>query len=92
MPTTIENLTARMDEAARQMDFETASRLRDQIVLMRGGATAEDAADAATAALTRQKSGAMGLGTSQVRMTPPEGWQKPQKPDPMTSGRSRRPR
>ena len=74
------------------MDFETARQLRDQILLMRGGATAEEAADAATTALTRQKSGAMGLGTSQARMTPPEGWKMPPKPDLMTGGRNKRPR
>jgi hypothetical protein len=31
----------------------------------------------------------MGLGTSQQRMTPPPGWVKPKKPDPMTKGRKR---
>jgi hypothetical protein len=32
----------------------------------------------------------MGLGTSQSRVTPPDGWVKPRKPDPMTRGRNRR--
>lgn len=90
MAATIEQLTAQMDEAAKQMDFETARRLRDQIVLMRGGARAEEAGQAATVELARQKAGAMGLGTSQARMTRPVGWKKPKKPDPMTSGRNRR--
>lgn len=89
MAVTIQELTSQMDEAAACMDFEAARRLRDQIAFMRGGASAEDAARAATTELTRQKSGAMGLGTSQARMTRPVGWQKPQKPDPMTRGRSR---
>ncbi|WP_242095990.1 MULTISPECIES: UvrB/UvrC motif-containing protein [unclassified Sphingomonas] len=85
---TIEELRTAMEAAAARLDFEEAQRLRDRISLLRGGAD-DSAAD--TAGLTRQQPGAMGLGTSQQRMTPPEGWVKPTKPDPMTRGRSRKP-
>jgi len=81
------DLQARMDAAAAALDFETARALRDRIAILRGGGKA-DHAD--TSGLTRQQPGAMGLGTSQARYTPPEGWVKPAKPDLMTKGRSRR--
>jgi hypothetical protein len=42
-----------------------------------------------TTGLERQQPGRMGLGTSQQRMTPPQGWKAPKKPDPLTRGRSR---
>jgi hypothetical protein len=85
----IDQLRARMEAAAAAMDFEEARRLRDQIALLRGGA-APDAAEAAdTTGLIRQKPGAMGLGTSQQRMTPPPGWKPPPKPDPMTRATGR---
>lgn len=76
-----------MEAAAEAQDFEEAKRLRDRISLMRGGATAEEAAQADLAGLARQRPGAMGLGTSQQRVEPPAGWKPPPKPDPMTSGR-----
>ena len=90
MEETIESLQRRMDAAARALDFEEAQRLRDRISLMRGGASAAEAEEADTSGLVRQQPGAMGLGTSQQRMTPPAGWQRPVKPDPMTSGGSLR--
>ena len=80
----IETLRRQMEAAAAAMDFETASKLRDQISVLRGGGEVAD-----MAGLTRQQPGAMGLGTSQQRMTPPPGWVKPKKPDPMTKGRKR---
>jgi hypothetical protein len=86
----IGELRIRMEEAAAAMDFEEAKRLRDIIALMRGGASRKEAEKADSFGLTRQQPGRMGLGTSQQRMTPPEGWTPPPKPDPMTSGRSRR--
>ena len=79
-----------MEAAASALDFEEARRLRDRISLLRGGAEADDAAVADTAGLVRQQPGAMGLGSSQQRMTPPAGWTPPRKPDPMTRGRSRK--
>ena len=86
MTVSIEALRLEMEEAATALDFERAKALRDRISLLRGGA--EDTA-VDTSNLVRQQPGAMGLGTSQQRMTPPEGWVKPKKPDPMTSGRKR---
>ena len=84
----IEDLRRRMEAAAAALDFETAKALRDQISLLTGAG--DDAVAADTAGLTRQQPGAMGLGTSQQRMTPPPGWTPPKKPDPMTRGRGRR--
>jgi hypothetical protein len=84
----IEELEHRMRAAAEAMDFELARQLRDQINLVRGGASVDDAAAADTSRLKRQRNGAMGLGTSQSKPTPPAGWKAPAKPDPMTSGRS----
>lgn len=88
--TELERLQAEMEAAAAALDFEEARRLRDRISLLRGGADTQDAAAADTAGLVRQRPGAMGLGSSQQRMTPPAGWTPPVKPDPMTRGRSRK--
>ncbi|WP_088183067.1 UvrB/UvrC motif-containing protein [Sphingobium sp. Z007] len=90
MSDTIETLRHKMEAAARALDFEEAKRCRDKISLMRGGASAEDAAQAEVDGLHRQKPGAMGLGTSRQRVAPPPGWTPPAKPDPMTAGRSMR--
>ncbi|MDE0879715.1 MAG: UvrB/UvrC motif-containing protein [Sphingomonas bacterium] len=86
---TIADLTRLMEEAAVALDFEKARRLRDQISLLRAGG---DEQDIDPTGLVRQQPGAMGLGTSQQRMTPPDGWVKPKKPDPMTTRTSRRKR
>ncbi|TFI59294.1 excinuclease ABC subunit B [Sphingomonas parva] len=85
-----DDIQRRMDEAAAALDFEEARRLRDMLNLMRGGASRAEAERADTAGLERQQPGAMGLGTSQQRVTPPPGWTPPRKPDPLTAGRSRR--
>lgn len=90
MGDTIQALHAKMEEAAQALDFEEARRLRDKIQLMRGGATATEAKEADGVALDRQRPGAMGLGTSQGRIEPPADWKRPVKPDPMTTGHSRR--
>jgi hypothetical protein len=87
--TSIEKLRLAMEAAAEAEDFETASRLRDQISLMRaGGSSATEDID--PSGLERQQPGAMGLGTSRQKMTPPAGWIAPRKPDLLTKGRSRR--
>ncbi len=83
----IEDMRRQMEAAAERLDFEEAKRLRDRINLLRGGA-ADTEVD--TSGLTRQRPGAMGLGTSQSRPERPEGWVPPKKPDPMTKGRGRR--
>lgn len=86
MSETLHDLQLKMDAAARALDFEEAKRCRDKISLIRGGATASEAEQADLLGVERQQPGAMGLGTSQQRVTPPKGWQPPPKPDPMTSG------
>ena len=85
MTETIEQLRERMEAAAAAMDFERASRLRDRINLLRGGAPDDAALAADTTGLTRQQPGAMGLGTSRQRVEPPKGWKPPRKPDPMVT-------
>jgi hypothetical protein len=86
----LEDLRLRMEAAAQALDFEEAKRLRDQMNLIRGGASAADVADIDTDGLIRQSPGRMGLGTSQQRMTPPPGWKPPAKPDLLTNSRSGR--
>lgn len=90
MTDSLGNLQKKMEEAAAALDYEEARRLRDRMNLMRGGASADQAAAADTRNLDRQQPGAMGLGTSQQRVTPPEGWTPPPKPDPGTSNRGKR--
>ncbi|WP_315850623.1 UvrB/UvrC motif-containing protein [Sphingobium sp. B2] len=90
MTDTLETLRARMDAAARALDFEEAKRLRDMISLIRNGATAVDAEQADLSGIERQQPGAMGLGTNRQRVSPLPGWKPPLKPDPMTSGKSSR--
>jgi hypothetical protein len=85
----IAELQRLMEAAAEALDFEEARRLRDRINLVRGGATPEEAETADTSGLVRQQPGAMGIGTSQQRVTPPAGWKPPRKPDLMTKGRGR---
>ena len=89
MTDTLEDLRHRMEAAAAAMDFEEAGRLRDRISLLRGQAEPDADAPIDTAGLQRQQPGKMGLGSSQQRMVPPEGWTPPAKPDPMTRGHSR---
>jgi hypothetical protein len=90
MTTDIETIRVRMEAAAQALDFEQAKRLRDQLNLMRGGASLAEAEASDTSDLTRQQPGKMGLGTSQQRLTPPPGWKPPAKPDPMTSNTGKR--
>ncbi|MET4896218.1 UvrB/UvrC motif-containing protein [Sphingomonadaceae bacterium jetA1] len=84
---TIDDLRRKMEAAAERLDFEEARILRDRINLLRGGA---ENVEVDTSGLTRQRPGAMGIGTSQPRPERPIGWVPPPKPDPMTKGRGRR--
>lgn len=88
MSSEIAELEQMMAAAAEAMDFEQARRLRDRINLLRGGATSLEAERADTSGLTRQRPGAMGIGTSQAKPVTPKNWRPPPKPDPMTSGHS----
>jgi hypothetical protein len=90
MAESIEILQQKMDAAVRALDFEEAKRCRDRISAIRGGATPAEAEAADFSGLDRQQPGAMGLGSSQQRVSPPPGWKPPSKPDLMTSGRSQR--
>ena len=75
-----------MDTAAAALDFEEASRLRDQLSLLQGRPDVETHEQIDTTRLRRQVPGQMGLGTSDQAMTPPPGWKPPKRPDPMTTG------
>jgi len=87
MTQTPDDLRRRMQQAAADGEFELAARLRDQLSLMRGAADVDAAPDLTAATqLRRQQPGAMGIGTSDQKMTPPPGWKPPKKPDPMTAG------
>ena len=85
MASTLDDLRRRMEQAAAEMDFEEATRLRDQISLLRGQEDADAVTVTDTSRLKRQEPGKMGLGTSEQRMSPPPGWTPPKKPDPMTT-------
>lgn len=86
----IDELRLAMERAAAAMDFEEASRLRDLISLARLGGDEAQLGNMDPRGLIRQQPGAMGLGTSQQTMSPPTGWVRPKKPDPLTTNRNRR--
>ena len=86
----IETLQQCIEDAVAAFDLEQAGRCCDMTSAMRGGATAAEADEADLVGLKRQDPGAIGLGTSSQRMTPPVGWCAPLKPDPMTVGCSTR--
>jgi excinuclease UvrABC nuclease subunit len=67
MTDTIDTLRRKMEAAADALDFEEAKRLRDRINLMRGGATAAEAAEADVSGLMRQQPGAMDWGRASRR-------------------------
>ena len=81
----LEALRLRMEAAAAALDFEEASRLRDQLSLLRGRAQPACPDEIDTSRLRRQQPGAMGLGTSDQKVTPPANWKPPPRPDPMTA-------
>lgn len=90
MTDSIDTLWQRMQAAAEAGEFELAAQLRDRINLLRGGASADEVANADTSGITRQRPGAMGLGSSRQSAPRPPGWKPPKKPDPMTTGRSKK--
>ncbi|MDF0544165.1 UvrB/UvrC motif-containing protein [Sphingobium sp. H39-3-25] len=86
----LERLRLAMEAAAAEGDFEKAAALRDRISLLRNAPPEAGHTEFDPSGLDRQKLGAMGLGTSQQRITPPPGWTAPRRPEPMTRGHSRR--
>lgn len=81
-----ERLTAlnrQMQSAADAMDFEEATRLRNEIARLKGEAPMA-AGDEDTVTVGQPPPGAMGLGTQVPVREPPKGWVKPKKPDLMT--------
>ena len=81
----LEDLRRRMEAAAAAMEFEEASRLRDQISLLRGQPDADVPGEIDTSRLQRHQPGDMGLGSSDQKTSPPVGWKPPPRPDPMTT-------
>lgn len=70
-----------LDRAEEAGDTERAEALRQRLAELEAGAATY---------LTAQSPGAMGLGTSDEVPRRPPGWKPPKRPDPMTSGNSRR--
>lgn len=77
-------LEKQMAAAAEAEEFETAARLRNEIMRLR----AEDP-DRTSPLIRKPPPGEMGLGTNMPVAAPPKGWRRPRKPDPMTGGRPR---
>ena len=76
-------LEKQMQAAAEAMDFEEATRLRNEMARIRGEAPVQ-AGDPDTVTVSQPPPGAMGLGTQVPVRQPPKGWVKPKKPDLLT--------
>ena len=76
-------LSKQMQTAAEAMDFELATRLRNEIARLKGEAPVAPG-DPDTVTVSQPPPGAMGLGTQVPVRQPPKGWVKPKKPDLMT--------
>jgi hypothetical protein len=76
-------LGKQMEAAASAMDFEEATRLRNEIARIKGEQPVQEG-DADTVTVGQPPPGAMGLGTQVPVRQPPKGWVKPKKPDFMT--------
>jgi hypothetical protein len=82
------SLTKQMQAAAEAMDFEEATRLRNEIGRLKGeGPVGEGDPDTVT--VGQPPPGAMGLGTQVPVRQPPKGWVKPKKPNLMTNVKPR---
>jgi hypothetical protein len=75
----IVQLEAEMAAAVTREDYETAARLRDEIVSLKGGGM-----------VRKPPPGEMGLGTNVPVVAPPKGWTKPKKPNLMTNVKGRK--
>lgn len=78
-------LEQQMRRAAEAEDFETAARLRNAILELKG----QNSSKAETPVVRQPPPGQMGLGTHIPVAEPPKGWKKPKKPDPMTRSTTR---
>ena len=76
-------LGKQMEAAAEALDFEEATRLRNEIARLKGEAPIVEG-DEETVTVGQPPPGAMGLGTQVPVREPPKGWVKPKKPDLMT--------
>lgn len=76
-------LDKQMAAAAEALDFEEATRLRNEIARLKGEAPLQEG-DPDTVTVGQPPPGAMGLGTQVPVRQPPKGWVKPKKPDFMT--------
>jgi len=76
-------LGKQMEAAAAAMDFEEATRLRNEMARIKGEAPVAPG-DPDTVTVGQPPPGAMGLGTQVPVRQPPKGWVKPKKPDLMT--------
>jgi hypothetical protein len=74
-------LKQHLDDAVLAEDFERAARLRDRIAALEPQVTL----DMPPSKLRRQEPGKMGLGASDQKFKPPEGWKPPKRPDMMTA-------
>jgi hypothetical protein len=63
-------------DAVLAEDYEMAATLRDRIAALEPKTPSK---------LRRQEPGKMGLGTSDQKFRPPEGWKPPKRPDLMTT-------
>jgi hypothetical protein len=74
-------LEDQLNRALEAGDTERSEALRERLEALQGGGASY---------LRPQRPGAMGLGTSDEVPRRPAGWKPPKKPDPMTTGSSRR--
>jgi hypothetical protein len=76
-------LGKQMEAAAERMDFEEATRLRNEMARIKGEAPVSEG-DPDTVTVGQPPPGAMGLGTQVPVRQPPKGWVKPKKPPSLT--------